>query len=264
MNVDEMRAIFDVDQRRDAVFSNLRREVTPEVVRMVEPQRSTVVVLYSDLNGTNAGAIIRRELDYAATLGYTLNWKLYSHDRPADLGARLAAQGLEPDELEAVMVLDLQQEAPAVLFEPVPRPGAGYSIVRITGPDRIEDVIAVETEVWGEDHGWLHSLAEELQTAPEELSMYCAYVDGVPAAAAWVRFTVGSQFASLWGGSTRAAYRQRGLYTALLAVRAQEARARHLRYLTIDAGPMSRPIVAGYGFQLIAYAQDHKQPERDR
>jgi hypothetical protein len=260
MNIDEIRTIFDCDQRRDIVFGNARREVTPEVVRMVEPHRSTVVILYSDLHAANADAVIRRELDYAAGLGCTLNWKLYSHDQPADLGARLVAHGLQPDELEAVLVLDLQ-EAPAVLFEPALRPGAGCSVARIMGPERIEDVIAVETEVWAEDHDWLRSLAQELQTTPEELSMYCAYVDGVPASAAWVRFTVGSQFASLWGGSTRAAYRHRGLYTALLAVRAREARARRVRFLTIDASPMSRPIVEGYGFQLIAYAQDHKQTE---
>jgi hypothetical protein len=260
MNLEEIRAIFDCDQRRDVMFTGLRREVTPEVVRTVELRRSTVAILYSDLRSANADTIIQRELDYAAGLGCTLNWKLYSHDRPADLGPRLVAHHLQPDELEALLVLDLQA-APPILFEPVPAPGAGYTLARITGPERIEDVIAVETEVWGEDHGWLRDLAEELQTAPAELSMYCAYVDGVPASTAWVRFTAGSQFASLWGGSTRAAYRHRGLYTALLAVRAQEARARHLHYLTIDASPMSRPIVESYGFQLIAFAQDHKQPE---
>jgi len=37
-------------------------------------------------------------------------------------------------------------------------------------------------------------------------------------------------------------YRKRGLYTALLAVRAQEGRARQVKYLTVDASPMSRPI----------------------
>ena len=61
-------------------------------------------------------------------------------------------------------------------------------------------------------------------------------------------------FAGLWGGSTLAAYRGRGLYTALLAARVREARARGVPYLTIDAGAMSRPIVARHGFEVITYA----------
>ena len=48
--------------------------------------------------------------------------------------------------------------------------------------------------------------------------------------------------------------RNRGLYTALLAARVQEARARGWRYLTIDAGHMSRPIVEKRGFRLLTYA----------
>ncbi len=47
------------------------------------------------------------------------------------------------------------------------------------------------------------------------------------------------------------------MYPALLAVRAREALARGHRNLTIDASPMSRPIVEQHGFQLITYAQDH-------
>ncbi|MCA9986957.1 MAG: GNAT family N-acetyltransferase, partial [Anaerolineales bacterium] len=67
-------------------------------------------------------------------------------------------------------------------------------------------------------------------------------------------YPAGSQFASLWGGSTIERYRRQGLYTALLAARAQEARGRGVRYLTVDASPMSRPILEKLGFQFIAYS----------
>ena len=63
-----------------------------------------------------------------------------------------------------------------------------------------------------------------------------------------------SQFAGLWSGATLPAYRRRGLYTAVLAVRVQEAIRRGYHFLTIDASPMSRPIVARHGFQLLTYA----------
>jgi hypothetical protein len=39
----------------------------------------------------------------------------------------------------------------------------------------------------------------------------------------------------------------------LLAVRAQEARARRVRFLSVEASPMSRPILEKFGFQMLAY-----------
>ena len=70
----------------------------------------------------------------------------------------------------------------------------------------------------------------------------------------WLTWDPGKQFASLWGGSTIAAFRSRGLYTALVAVRAQEARRSGARFLTVDARPMSRPILERLGFQVMTFA----------
>jgi predicted acetyltransferase len=86
------------------------------------------------------------------------------------------------------------------------------------------------------------------------MSVYVAYIDAQPASAAWSFFPKHSQFASLWGGSTVSAFRKQGLYTALLAVRAQEARDRQVKFLTVDASPMSRPILEKFGFERIAYS----------
>ena len=56
----------------------------------------------------------------------------------------------------------------------------------------------------------------------------------------------------MWGGSTVSEFRNQGLYTALLATRAQEARLRGVRYLTVDASPMSRPILEKFRFEMIS------------
>ena len=63
-----------------------------------------------------------------------------------------------------------------------------------------------------------------------------------------------SAFASLWGGSTLPELRKRGLYTSLLNARLEEARQRGFRYLTVDAGDMSRPILEKRGFRLLTHA----------
>ena len=86
------------------------------------------------------------------------------------------------------------------------------------------------------------------------MSVYVTYIEGQPVSTAWIYFTKQSQFASLWGGSTLKNFRGRGFYTALLAVRVQEAKSRNVRYLTVDASPMSRPILEKFGFEMIAYA----------
>ncbi|MBA3468140.1 MAG: GNAT family N-acetyltransferase, partial [Herpetosiphonaceae bacterium] len=99
---------------------------------------------------------------------------------------------------------------------------------------------------------WFRTLATQLRDQPDYASVYVAYVDDRPVCSAWINFPENTPFASLWGGSTLAEYRGRGIYTAMLAVRAQEAVARGYRYLTIDASPMSRPIVAKHGFALLS------------
>lgn len=63
-----------------------------------------------------------------------------------------------------------------------------------------------------------------------------AIVEGEPASIGWIDFGPGKPFSGLWGGETRAAFRRRGLYTALVASRVQEARARGVRYLAAAAG----------------------------
>ncbi len=246
MDRNELLAVFDREQRRDVTYYGTRREVTPEVVRHIPDENEGLgggAILYSQLDESNADRVIAEQRDYFAALDMEVEWKLYSHDRPADLPARLLAHGFVPDEPESVMVLDMD-DAPAVYWQPVPP-----EIRRLTGPEGIADVVAMEEAVWQEDKSWLaEMLTLELNAPGDIMRLYAAYVDGQAVSAAWIRFHPGTKFASLWGGSTLAAYRRRGHYTALLAVRAQEARSRGFRFLTVDASPMSRPILQKQGF----------------
>ncbi len=172
---------------------------------------------------------------------------MYDHDSPPDLKERLAAYGFTVGESESIMALDLE-EAPAALFKPVP-----HNIRRILQPEQLWDVVSVEEKVWGEDFSGIGSyLRTALTDYPDQMSVYVAYIDQQPASAAWIYFPKHSQFASLWGGSTLQDFRKQGLYTGLLAVRAQEARDRQVRYLTVDASDMSRPILEKFGFEMLA------------
>lgn len=245
MNHQEILALFDQQERIGVEFPGLRKEVLPQVVRFVSPPGGYSFILYSRLDQETVESAIAEQVDYFDALGQPFEWKVYDYDAPPDLRQRLAARSFAVGDAEAVMVLELDQ-IPASLLQPVTA-----DVRRITTRARLEDVVHIKNEVWGRNFDGLQERLGAHLDIPDYLSVYVAYVDDIPACAAWIYFQPGSQFGGLWGGSTVPAYRGRGLYTAVLAVRAQEALRRGCRFLTIDASPMSRPIVARHGFQLL-------------
>lgn len=249
-DAEALLALYDRQLRREITYPGMRREATATVVRHISQRGDEATVLSSWLDAASADAAIREQTAYFAELGLGFEWKAFAHDTPADLVERLAAHGFEietpPD---AIMALDLDA-APAALFAPI-----AHDLRQIDDPAQMRSVISVQEAVWEQDRGWLaERLAADLLADPTQLSVYVASVDGVPASSAWIYFHPGTDFASLWGGSTLPAYRGRGLYRALLAVRAQLARSRGVRFLTVDASPMSRPILERCGFQLLTHA----------
>ncbi len=257
MQAEQIRALYDREQRRDVEYPGTRREITPEVVRHISlTGREPSMIMYSCLTAGNADAIIEREVAHFEGLGLDFEWKVYSHDEPADLKDRLAAYGFEAEDAEAILVLDITA-APAALLGAVPA-----EVQRLAGPEQVDEVVKVLTAVWQVDHSALgERLAEDL-LEPGRLSVYVARVGGQPASVAWIYYHPDNSFASLWGGSTLPDYRQRGLYSALLAARLQEARQRGVRFLTVDASPMSRPILEKHGFGLITYAHPRQWRQR--
>lgn len=247
MNTQEVLALYDRDQRREIDFPGMRRDVLPHLIRFVRPMPGMSFVLYSNLDETTADAAIDEQVAYFGRLHSDFEWKAYSHDRPADLAARLVARGFVAEEPDAIMALDVAA-APASLLSP---PAA--DVRRLTDPEQLADVVEVLEPVWGEDFAWVHDRLGKHMAIPGYLSVFVAYVAGVSACAGWTYYNPG-HFAGLWGGSTLPAYRGRGLYTAVLAARVREARARAIPFLTIDAGSMSRPIVARHGFELLTMA----------
>lgn len=251
MDLEDLRNLYDRDQRVEVRYPDARRDVTGGVIRHVLISgRKHGWVLWSTLTADTADAAIEEQRAYFDSLGYSFEWKVYSHDQPADLKDRLMARGFvtrEPD--DAIMVLDLHN-LPEVLHQPVPD-----SIRRLTTPNEIPAVANLLTEIWQEDFSFLgDELAEQMRQTPEMLSVYAAVLDDRVVSVGWSQFTDNSQFVGLWGGSTLPAYRRQGLYTGLLAIRAQEAQARGRRFLTVDASPMSRPILERFGFVTIAMA----------
>ena len=177
MNKPQLLALYDQDQRIDIVYPGIRREVFPGLIRHTNISGyGEGMVLYSRLDEKAVDEVIEAQIEYFKSIDQDFEWKVYSHDRPLDLRERLAARGFEVEDAEAIMVLDLA-EAPARLLQPV-----SHVIKKIIDPGGVEDVVMIESTVWGVDFSDMgRYLADTLETHPEQLSIYIACIDEKPA-----------------------------------------------------------------------------------
>ncbi|MFZ3078881.1 MAG: hypothetical protein WA109_04270 [Bellilinea sp.] len=244
MDIPTILAEFTRQMRQEITYPDMQKEVLPRVVRFTRPAPGMSTVLYSDLNEVNADAEIEEQITFFTAKQLPFSWKMYAYDTPPDLFFRLQAHGFTPDPPDALMALDLA-DVPAALLKP---PEVD---VRWIGRDQLADVITVLQQVWGGDFAWIHARHGAHLAVLDYLSIYVAYVADAPACAGWAYYPPGSEFASLWGGSTIPTMRGKGLYTAVLSARVQEAIRRRRRYMVVDVGSLSRPIVERYGFVCL-------------
>lgn len=216
------------------------------VLRMATPTHGFAFA--RDLDALTLGeldAVIARTRDFFAARGRAVEWKTYGHDRP-DLTARLAVAGFAPDPRETVVV-GLARDLVAA-----GEPPAGVTVEATTDPADLRGIAAMESEVWGADTSWLaDDLADRLGSNPDDIVILTAKADHKIVSAAWLVVVPGTDFGSLWGGSTLAGWRRRGIYRALVARRARIAVDRDVRYLMVDASDDSRPILERLGLRAV-------------
>jgi GNAT superfamily N-acetyltransferase len=244
--------MFHVDPAavRAAFDDQVRRRVPPgpdstvqqdeKVTRVLALDGTWAAVVWSDLTEGDVEAVVAAET--ARDVPY-LEWKHYSGDRPADLPDRLTAAGLAPDGPETVLVADL---AELELSHPAPD---GVRLATVDDEAGLDALVAVHREVFGDLHpGTRTAVQTSLSRDPRPTEAVVAWAGDRPISAGRIEFSEGRDFAGLFGGGTAADWRGRGVFRALVAHRAGQARARGVRYLYVDAVPMSRPIFERLGF----------------
>jgi len=252
MNTNSLLVRYDKDLRLHISYPEARKEITDDVVRFVRKAPGMNFVSFTFANESKLHRAIHQELDYFCPLNQPFTWKVYDHDLLPNLKDELVEHGFAPDDdPAAVMVLDVRN-APAAQQQPVQA-----NIRRIDSVEGLKDIVYVLDKVWGGHHTWvIDRLGSHLQV-PSYLSVYAAYVQHEPASIAWTYFPRG-QFATLFAGSTIPEYRKRGLYTSLLETRLKEIRERGYRYAVVEAGSMSKPILAKHGFQQLTTVYDYE------
>ena len=198
-----------------------------------------------DFPPERAAEIAAREAAFFRGRGSGAEWKVYSHDRPAGLEAALAAAGWTDDGPETFLALDLEHAMPA--FEPPP----GVEVRQVRDRQGCADLVAVSAAAFGRDEPWrLETLVKRLDDPTQAL--FVAYDGGEPVSSGRLELATGRSFAGLYGGCTVPGHQGRGVYRALVAARAAEARRLGVRTLTVDARETSRPILERLGFTPLA------------
>ncbi|WP_427917866.1 GNAT family N-acetyltransferase [Streptomyces sp. cg40] len=240
----EVLALHDRDLRERARPDGpgARVERTGSVVRQVADPDGWNGILWTDLDETDADAVIAEQIAYYTGLGRDFEWKLYGHDLPTDLGQRLTAAGFTPEPQETLMIGEI---AALALDAELPD---GIRLLPATDRAGIDFVADVHEQAFGTDSSRLRSsLLAQLAADPDTVVAVVALAGDEPVSAARMELVPGTPFAGLWGGGTVESWRGRGIYRALVAHRTRIAADRGYRYVQVDASDQSRPILERLG-----------------
>lgn len=209
-------------------------------------------VTYRDLDGADE-ARVQELVDEAvahfrADGGITrVEWKTRGHDHAPGLPEALAKHGFVAEEPESIMI----GEAAALAVDV--RLPDGVTLRRVTEEADVRAMCAMQDEVFG------GPVSDETanailrrQAIDPEMELWVAEADGRIVTAGRLEPVPGTDFAGIWGGSTRPEWRGKGIYRALTAARARSALARGKTLVHSDSTEYSRPILERYGFHKVS------------
>jgi hypothetical protein len=183
---------------------------------------------------------------FAARGRRRITWEVSGSATPSDLGARLMAMGMIPEPREPLVT-------GMVLATPLPAAVTGVTVRPVTTLEDFRLATAILQSGFGEgsegeDPAALEASFAQHQAVAGQIR-YLALLGDAPVAAADALYLDAGVL--LGGGVTLPEARRRGAYRALVAARSEEGRRRGTPVLMIQAGSMSRPILARLGFEEI-------------
>ncbi len=196
-------------------------------------------VCHWNFSAENAADVVSKVADRYRDSAEELMWDVYGHDHPQRMSDHLTAAGFVEEHRSTLMMMDLADATPAMPTE--------VGVRRVADHAALHDFVRVSAEAFGKQADWqFDAYAAHLDSGEDML--FNAYMDGEVAGSSRLEITPGCPFAGLFGGAVSPRFRGRGLYRAMVAARAAEAKARGARYLSTGAQETSRPILARLGF----------------
>lgn len=199
--------------------------------------------------GDDPAAWVARQRDFFVARGQRVEWKTYSYDEPAGLGALLEAAGFVREDDEALMLGEAES-----MVGLAPALERGLVVRAVASDEDVALVAGLHEEVWPGTGDVALRFGAERRERPDLVHGVLVQAAGAGPALSggWLRLVEGSEFGGLWGGATLPDHRHRGLYRAVVAHRARIALERGHRYLRSDSTPFSRPILKRAGLLHVA------------
>lgn len=243
---------YDEQLRTDAETPSAISVTRVGPLRLVTFLGGRGFVTYRDLGGADEPEV-RKLVDEAiahfrADGGITqVEWKTRGHDRAPGLHEALLEHGFVPEEPESIMIGDA-----AALAVEVPLPD-GVTLRQVTEEPDVRAMCAMQDEVFGAPPSDRTANAIlRRQALGDGMELWVAEADGRIVTAGRLEPVAGTDFAGIWGGSTRPEWRGRGIYRALTAARARSALGRGKTLIHSDSTEYSRPILERYGFVKVS------------
>jgi hypothetical protein len=234
--------------RWNTVIPNMVRAETRFAARYTTPHLSQRYALGYRMSGAEIATFIAEETEAARAAGvHALTIRTHGRDEPKGSRDALLAAGFAKEEPSVQHFI-----APATLFENV-RHGSRDPALRVselTREHEIEDYLPIWKECFlGQDQQrYVDDYKAIIRRGERGVRFFACYDGDEPVASGYMFHQPGFPMALLCGGATRTAWRKRGAYLSLIAVRAQAALDANVQTLCVDASPQSAPILQRLGF----------------
>lgn len=234
-----------IKDRRAMSFAGYKREDLGDLVRQTPCEgKGGGWVYFPQFDEWDADRIIEEQIEFFRDAGLEFEWKVYDFDQPDSIAQKLVQHGFSQGEPEHLMVFDLEK-TPSRSFAL----HEGIRIEAVQGKEDFQSMRRLQEEIWDRDLAWLF---DYIAGNSDVFSCYVAREGDEVVGSGWVEYSPGSQFPELHGGAVIPRLRQKGIYSALLATRLKEAASKGHRFLSVDAAPMSKPILERKGFVSLA------------
>lgn len=234
-----------IQDRRNLRIPNYQREDLGSLVRYTPYQPNAYgTICFTQLSEAELDREIESQTKYFKERALNFEWKVYDFDRPRGLRKRLREYGFEEGDKECLMIYDLKHHARAE-----GKKNHDFEIREISLAPDFEQVVKLQESIWNRELPWL---LDQMMANKDRTTYFCAFHQNRHIGVGWIEYPEDSQFAELHGGSVSPEFRGRGVYSLLFEARVADAISKNIGYVTVDAAPMSRPILVKKGFQLLS------------
>jgi GNAT superfamily N-acetyltransferase len=241
---ERLREVLETPRRAFLPLPDTQVIERPGWLQLITPslrQGGLNEVVFSALGEQEADTIIDETLELYRRLGLRFRWNVGPDSRPADLAERLARRGLRQSEVQGM----LRGTAAAPLGP------EGDVTVEEVDERTVEEFSRTMAAGWEIDPAPIEAFNRSVLTHPDRRHrLFLARYRG--AAAGTAGLVAFERSVYLLGGVVLPAFRQRGLYRALVVARLRYAAKRHIPFATSHArASTSAPLLERLGFETL-------------